>query len=63
MKVEVDPDLCVGSAFCVETCPDVFEMSGEVAVVKVDTVPSEHEDACRQAKDECPSGAILITED
>ena len=32
------------------------------AKVKVDTVPSEAEDSCREAADACPVDAIAITE-
>jgi len=62
MKARVDPDLCVGSGLCEETCPRVFELRTEVAEVIGDEVPAEAEEACRQARDNCPSGAISIEE-
>jgi ferredoxin len=64
MKVHVDPDICVGSRLCVETCPEVFEMDEEagVARVKVDEVPSSLEQSVSEAEEGCPSGAIMVQE-
>ena len=31
-------------------------------MVKVDPIPPEHEDACRDAADQCPTEAIEIEE-
>lgn len=63
MKVSVDKDLCAGCGVCVDVCPDVFVMDDDdKASVKVDPVPAEHEDACRDAADQCPSEAIIIEE-
>jgi ferredoxin len=62
MKVRVDPDLCVGDETCVEICPEVFEMQGDVAVAKMEEVPEELEAKCREAADSCPVEAIIIEE-
>jgi len=63
MKVKVDPDVCVGTGSCVSLCPEVFELGDEgVVVVKVDPVPPEHEDACREAAESCPVEAISLEE-
>ena len=62
MKVTVDESLCSGCAVCEETCPEVFKVGDDgIATVLVETVPSEVEDACQEAADECPSEAITIT--
>jgi ferredoxin len=60
MKATVDQDLCVGCGRCPELCPDVFQMAGDKAVAKVDEVPAEAEDACRDAAEQCPAEAIKI---
>ena len=62
MKVRVDEDACVGDGTCVEVCPEVFEMRGDLAVVKTDQVAGEHEEKCREAAESCPVEAIIIEE-
>mgnify|MGYP001069333056 CR=1 FL=1 len=64
MRVKVDRELCSGDAICSELCPEVFEMDDEEkAVVIVDVVPEDAEDACRDAVDSCPEGCIEIIEE
>ncbi len=60
MKVTIDKDACTGCALCEDTCPDVFEMQEDIAVVKVDPVPEGSVDSCKQAVEDCPSEAIKI---
>jgi ferredoxin len=60
MKVHVDPDLCVGDESCVEICPEIFEMRGETAVARMETVPRELEERCREAAEVCPVEAIVL---
>lgn len=62
MRAKVDADVCTGCELCTQTCPEVFSMEGDVAVAKSGDVPSENEDSCRQAAEECPVEAILITD-
>jgi len=62
MKVRVDEETCVGDGTCVEICPEIFEMQGDVAVAKMEEVPEELEGACREAAKSCPVDAILIEE-
>jgi len=60
MKAIVDADTCTGCELCVDTCPDVFVMQGDVAGVKADPVPADAEGACQEAADSCPVEAIKI---
>jgi ferredoxin len=62
MKVRVDEELCVGDETCVEICPEIFEMQGDVAAAKMEEVPGELEGACKEAAESCPVEAILIEE-
>lgn len=60
MKAIVDADTCTGCELCVDTCPEVFVMQGEVAGVKADPVPPGAEATCREAAESCPVEAIRI---
>lgn len=60
MKATVDGDLCTGCGLCPDTCPDVFKMEDDVAVVHADPVPKEAEEACKEAAEDCPVDAISV---
>jgi ferredoxin len=61
MKAIVDQETCTGCGLCPETCPEVFELNDSgIAFAKVDTVPPDVEDTCREAADGCPVEAITI---
>jgi ferredoxin len=64
MKAKVDPEACTGCGACVDICPDVFDLpdDADVADAKVDVVPPEAEDSCREAAESCPVEAIAIEE-
>ena len=62
MKVRVDSDLCTGEELCVQVCPQIFEMQGDKAVAKINDVPPDLADCCKDATDSCPSAAIIIEE-
>ncbi len=63
MKAKVDRDACIGCELCVTICPEVFEMDEEqIAIVIANPVPSDVEDAAREAEDNCPTAAISIEE-
>ena len=63
MKAFVDPDLCIGCTQCTGICPEVFQMTGILAVAVLraslppDTVPTAVE-----AAQACPVSAITISE-
>jgi ferredoxin len=62
MKATVDKDLCIGCGVCEQICNTVFEINGDVAKTKVETVPADAEASCREAVEACPVEAIAITE-
>jgi len=60
MKALVDKDLCVGCGLCCDVCSEVFEMQENVAVAKVEEVPTGSEDCAKQAASDCPASAIKV---
>jgi ferredoxin len=60
MKVRVEEEFCVGDETCVKICPEVFEMQGDLAVVKMEEVPPKLEEKCKEAAESCPVEAIII---
>jgi len=63
MTAIVDKSLCIGCGICAEICPEVFEIGDDgKAQVKINPVPPEIEDRCRDAADQCPESAIKIDE-
>ncbi len=59
MKAHVTEE-CIACGRCVEICPEVFEMGEDIARVKTDPIPKEHEAATQEASDECPTSAIVV---
>lgn len=60
MKAVVDADLCTGCELCVDTCPDVFEMEDDIAIVIADPVPDDVKEDAEEAAESCPAEAITI---
>ncbi|MEO0074475.1 MAG: ferredoxin [candidate division WOR-3 bacterium] len=60
MKVSVDRELCTGCELCVSSCPDIFEIDGDIARTKVDIVPEGAEECVHQAAEDCPASAIKV---
>ncbi len=66
MKVRVEEDQCVGDETCVEICPEIFEIQGDVAVAKIDPdeeVPDHLVESCKGEMNSCPVEAILVEEE
>ena len=62
MKVSINKEDCVGCGLCVDDCPDVFEMQEDVAAVKVEEVPENLVNAVKEAAENCPVDAIIVSE-
>ena len=60
MKAKIDKDLCIGCSLCVSTCPDIFKMADDKAIVYVSVVPKPAEETCKKAAEECPVTAIIL---
>jgi len=60
MRAYIDEDACIGCGACVDICPDVFEMDGDVAVVKTAEILEELEAKAEEAADNCPTEAIDV---
>jgi len=62
MKVKVDEETCIGCGVCVDTCPEVFELADDKAIAKVNEVPKDLFESCKEAADNCPVEAIELKE-
>jgi ferredoxin len=61
MKAKVDPDTCIGCGLCVTTCPEVFEMKDDKAVIIAAVVPKNAEENCKKAAEDCPVTSIVAS--
>jgi ferredoxin len=61
VKVTIDADACVGCGLCVSTCPEVYVMKDDKAVVIGDVVPKAVEQTAKQGADDCPVTAITVS--
>lgn len=65
MRVRVDVNVCQGHSLCSWAAPDVFVPDDEDghAIVLLDVIPPELEQATRDAAANCPESAITIEDD
>ena len=59
MRARIE-DSCTACGLCADTCPDVFEMQGDIAVVKVSEVPENAVESVKQSASDCPAEAIKV---
>ena len=63
MKLEVNKDACIGCGACASTCPDVYNLDDDgFAYVKVDHIPQDKVEDAIDAKEGCPTDAIVETD-
>ncbi len=64
MKITVDPDRCVGSAYCQRIAPATFDLGddGIAVVLDTDAAGADAAAAAREAEASCPAMAISIQE-
>ena len=64
MKITVDPDRCVGSAYCQRIAPATFDLGddGIAVVLDTDAAGTDAAAAAREAEAACPAMAISILE-
>jgi ferredoxin len=61
-RVEVDQEMCVGSANCVEAAKGAFKLNDEDKA-EVDDPTAVSLEELREAEEQCPVAAILVEED
>ena len=62
MEVSVNSN-CIGCGLCPNVCPGVFYMTDENVAQAVDVIPAEMEAQVQEARDSCPTDAIVIEEE
>lgn len=63
MKAKVIDNLCIGCGACAALVPDEFDINENgVAYAINDEVNKKNEELVNDAKDNCPTSAISVTE-
>lgn len=61
MIAEVNKEECMGCESCPAFCPEVFKMEDDgLAVAYTNPVPSECEEAAKEAAEGCPAHCISL---
>ncbi len=60
MKVIIDSERCTGEGVCEETCPGVFRVDDDTAVIIKEEFDEYDEECIAEAAENCPSQAIII---
>ncbi len=62
-RVVVDPQLCEGHALCMESAPELFDLSDDDVATCIQQPSEQQWSLVEAAIDACPRGAISIVED
>ena len=61
MKITVDPDRCVGSAYCQRIAPATFDLGDDGIAFVLDAGAAGPDDAAaKEAESACPAMAIAV---
>lgn len=64
MKAKVLDNLCIGCGACTALVPEEFDINDDgVAYALNDTINDENKDLVNDAKENCPTSAISISEE
>jgi ferredoxin len=61
MKVVIDADKCIGCGLCAQVAPDIYEMQGDKAIMKVDEISEDKSADAKSGAEQCPTEAIIIS--
>ncbi len=61
MKIVVDKGICIGCGLCVQVAPDVYEMQGDIAVVKAGDILDAMAADAKSGAEQCPVSAITVS--
>ena len=64
MKAKVMDNLCIGCGACAALVDEEFNINDDgIAYAINETVKDENKELVNDAKDNCPTGAIMVTEE
>jgi ferredoxin len=64
MRIDIDLELCAGTAVCMSTAPEIFDVSAEgQSSVRADIAQPVDRQQLQRAISNCPMGAISTTTD
>ena len=59
MKIKVNQEACIGCGACCAIAEELFDINDEgLSFAKVEEVNEEQKEACVDAMESCPTGAI-----
>lgn len=61
-RVIIDPQLCEGHALCIESGPELFDLSDDDVATCIQQPSEEQWQLVQAAVDACPRGAISVVE-